>query len=123
MSTAINFEKAIKYIKTLPAVPDSNLTPVVIIKWDKTKSFHTEWSGKIVEKSPVFYCPKTGEVEFLERAPANYKHDYLFDNYNDIRNPYTANEKTSVTTAKPEFSLIIANTTKRLMLLKLRLLQ
>lgn len=56
MST-INFEKAIAYVKSLPAVPDSNLTPDVIIKWDKTKSFRTEWEGKIVEKSPVFYCP------------------------------------------------------------------
>lgn len=101
MST-INFEKAIKYIKSLPAVPDSTLTPDVIIKWDKTKSFRTEWGGKIVEKSPVFYCPKTGEVKFLERAPANYKHDYLFDNCDDIINPYTANKKTSVTTAKPK---------------------
>lgn len=101
MST-INFEKVIKYIKSLPAVPDSTLTPDVIIKWDKTKSFRTEWGGKIVEKSPVFYCPKTGEVKFLERAPANYKHDYLFDNCDDIINPYTANKKTSVTTAKPK---------------------
>lgn len=101
MST-INFEKAIEYIKNLPATPDSNLTPDVIIKWDKTKSYHTEWGEKIVEKSPVFYCPKTGEVEFLERAPANYKYDYLFDNLDDIRNPYTANEKISVTTAKPK---------------------
>lgn len=102
MSTTINFEKAIKYIKSLPAVPDSTLTPDVIIKWDKTKSFHTEWGGKLVEKSPVFYCPKTGEVEFLERTPSNYKCDYLFDNLNDIRNPYTTNEKVSVTTAKPK---------------------
>lgn len=100
--TTINFEKAIEYIKNLPATPDSNLTPVVIIKWDKTKTFRTEYGGKIVEKSPVFYYPKTGKVEFLERAPANYKHDYLFDNLDDIRNPYTANEKVSVTTAKPE---------------------
>ena len=99
MST-INFEKAIAYIKSLPAVPDSSLTPDVIIKWDKTKSFRTEWGGKIVEKSPVFYCPKTGEVEFLERRPNNYKHDYLFDNLDDIRNPYITNEKVSVTTAK-----------------------
>ena len=102
MSTTINFEKAIAYIKSLPAVPDSALTPDVIIKWDKTKSFRTEWGGKVVEKSPVFYSPKTGEVKFLERAPANYKHDYLFDNYNDIINPYTVNKKTSVTTAKPK---------------------
>lgn len=87
MSTTINFEKAIAYIKSLPAVPDSALTPDVIIKWDKTKSFRTGWGGKVVEKSPVFYSPKTGEVKFLERAPANYKHDYLFDNYNDIINP------------------------------------
>ena len=101
MST-INFEKIIKYIKSLPAVPDSTLTPDVIIKWDKTKSFRTEWGRKIVEKSPVFYCPKTGEVKILERAPANYKHDYLFDNCDDIINPYTANKKTSVTTAKPK---------------------
>lgn len=101
MST-INFEKAIKYIKSLPAVPDSALTPDVIIKWDKTKSSRTEWGGKIVEKSPVFYCPKTGEVEFLERRPNNYKHDYLFDNLDDIRNPYFTNEKVSVTTAKKE---------------------
>ena len=101
MST-INFEKAIAYVKSLPAVPDSNLTPDVIIKWDKTKSFRTEWEGKIVEKSPVFYCPKTGEVEFLERTPSNYKCDYLFDNLDDIRNPYTTNEKVSVTTAKPK---------------------
>lgn len=101
MST-INFEKVIKYIKSLPAVPDSALTPDVIIKWDKTKSFRTEWGGKVVEKSPVFYSPKTGEVKFLERAPANYKYDYLFDNYNDIINPYTVNKKTSVTTAKPK---------------------
>lgn len=102
MSTTINFEKAIEYIKSLPAVPDSTLTPDVVIKWDKTKSFRTEYGEKIVEKSPVFYYPKTGEVEFLERAPANYKHDYLFDNLDDIRNPYTANEKVSVTTAKPK---------------------
>lgn len=101
MST-INFEKAIKYIESLPAVPDSNLTPDVIIKWDKTKSSRTEWGGKIVEKSPVFYYPKTGEVEFLERTPSNYKCDYLFDNLNDIRNSYTTNEKVSVTTAKPK---------------------
>lgn len=101
MST-INFEKAIKYIESLPAVPDSNLTPDVIIKWDKTKSSRTEWGGKTVEKSPVFYCPKTGEVEFLERTPSNYKCDYLFDNLDDIRNPYTTNEKVSVTTAKPK---------------------
>lgn len=102
MSTTINFEKAIKYIKSLPAVPDSALTPDVIIKWDKTKSSRTEWGGKIVEKSPVFYCPKTGEVEFLERAPDNYKNDYLFDNREDIINLYTANKKTSVTTVKPK---------------------
>ena len=102
MSTTINFEKAIKYIKSLPAVPDSNLTPVVIIKWDKTKTFHTEYGGKIVEKSPVFYYPKTGKVEFLERAPANYKHDYLFDNCGDMRLPYKTNKKISVTSAKKE---------------------
>lgn len=101
MST-INFEKAIKYIESIPAIPDSALTPDVIIKWDKTKSSRTEWGGKIVEKSPVFYCPKTGEVEFLERTPSNYKCDYLFDNLDDIRNPYTTNEKVSVTTAKPK---------------------
>lgn len=101
MST-INFEKAIKYIKSLPAVPDSALTPDVIIKWDKTKSYRTEWGNKIVEKSPVFYCPKTGEVKFLDHAPDNYKHDYLFDNREDIRTPYTVNEKDSVTTAKKE---------------------
>lgn len=102
MSTTINFEKAIAYVKSLPAVPDSNLTPDVIIKWDKTKSSRTEWGGKIVEKSPVFYCPKTGGVEFLERTPSNYKCDYLFDNLGDIKNPYTTNEKVSVTTAKPK---------------------
>lgn len=101
MST-INFEKAIAYVKSLPAVPDSALTPDVIIKWDKTKTFRTEYGEKIVEKSPVFYYPKTGKVKFLERTPANYKHDYLFDNLDDIRKPYTANEKVSVTTAKPE---------------------
>lgn len=101
MST-INFENAIAYIKNLPTVPDSSLTPDVIIKWDKTKSSRTEWGGKIVEKTPVFYCPKTGEVEFLERRPNNYKHDYLFDNLDDIRNPYITNEKVSVTTAKKE---------------------
>lgn len=32
MSTTINFEKAIKYVKSLPTVPDSNFTPVIIIK-------------------------------------------------------------------------------------------
>lgn len=101
MST-INFEKAIKYIESLPAVPDSNLTPDVIIKWDKTESFRTEWGGKIVEKSPVFYYPKTGKVEFLECAPANYKHNYLFDNCGDMRFPYKANKKISVTSAKKE---------------------
>ena len=101
MST-INFEKAIKYIKSLSAVPDSNLTPDVIIKWDKTKSYRTEWGSKIIEKSPVFYCPKTGEVKFLDRAPDNYKHDYLFDNREDMRIPYRSNEKISVTTAKKE---------------------
>lgn len=102
MSTTINFEKAIAYIKNLPAVPDSALTPDVIIKWDKTKTTTTEWGGKKVEKSPVFYCPKTGEIEFLERGPDNYKCDYLFDNLDDIKNPYTTNEKNSVTTAKPK---------------------
>lgn len=51
MSTTINFEKAIAYIKSLPAVPDSALTPVVIIKWNKTKTFHTEWGGKLVRIS------------------------------------------------------------------------
>lgn len=102
MSTTINFEKAIKYVESLPTVPDSNFTPVVIIKWDKTKTFHTEYGGKIVEKSPVFYYPKTGKVEFLERAPANYKHDYLFDNCGDMRLPYKTNKKISVTSAKKE---------------------
>lgn len=101
MST-INFEKAIAYVKSLPATLDSNLTPVVIIKWNKTKTFHTEYGGKIVEKSPVFYYPKTGKVEFLERAPANYKHDYLFDNCGDMRFPYKTNKKISVTSAKKE---------------------
>ena len=101
MST-INFEKAIAYVKSLPVTPDSNLTPVVIIKWDKTKTFRTEYGGKIVEKSPVFYYPKTGKVEFLERAPVNYKHDYLFDNCGDMRLPYKSNKKISVTSAKKE---------------------
>ena len=101
MST-INFEKAIKYIESLPAVPDSNLTPDVIIKWDKTKTIHTEWGEKEVNKTLVFYCPKTGEVGFVKRAPDNYKYNYLFDNREDIRTPYTANEKTSVTTPKNE---------------------
>ena len=101
MST-INFEKAIAYVKSLPATPDFNLTPVVIIKWNKTKTFRTEYGGKIVEKSPVFYYPKTGKVEFLERAPANYKHDYLFDNCGDMRFPYKTNKKISVTSAKKE---------------------
>lgn len=101
MST-INFEKAIEYIKNLPATPDSNLTPIVIIKWDKTKTFRTKYGGKIVEKSPVFYYPKTGKVKFLERAPANYKHDYLFDNCEDMRFPYRTNKKISVTSAKKE---------------------
>lgn len=101
MST-INFEKAIAYVKSLPATPDSNFTPVVIIKWDKTKSFRTEWGGKIVEKSSVFYYPKTGKVEFLERAPVTYKHDYLFDNSGDMRIPYKTNKKISVTSAKKE---------------------
>lgn len=102
MSTTINFEKAIKYIKSLPTIPDSALTPVVIIKWDKTKTFRTEYGGKIVEKSPVFYYPKTGKVKFLERAPANYKHDYLFDKCGDMRLPYKTNKKISVTSAKKE---------------------
>lgn len=102
MSTTINFEKAIKYVESLPTVPDSNFTPVVIIKWDKTKTFHTEYGGKIVEKSPVFYYPKMGKVEFLERAPVNYKHDYLFDNCEDMRLPYKTNKKISVTSAKKE---------------------
>lgn len=101
MST-INFEKAIAYVKSLPTVPDSNLTPDVIIKWDKTKSFRTEYGGKIVEKSPVFYYPKTRKVEFLERAPANYKYNYLFDNCEDLRFPYKANKKISATSAKKE---------------------
>lgn len=98
----INFEKAIEYIKSLPTIPDSALTPVVIIKWDKTKTFRTEYGGKIVEKNPVFYYPKTGKVEFLERAPANCKHDYLFDNCGDMRLPYKTNKKISVTSAKKE---------------------
>ena len=101
MST-VNFEKTIEYIKNLPAVPDSSLTPDVIIKWDKTKTIHTEWGGKEVNKTLIFYCPKTGEVGFIERAPDNYKYNYLFDNREDIRKPYTANEKTSVTTPKNE---------------------
>lgn len=101
MST-INFEKAIEYIKNLPATPNSNLTPIVIIKWDKTKTFRTKYGGKIVEKSPVFYYPKTGKVKFLERAPAKYKHDYLFDNCEDMRFPYRTNKKISVTSAKKE---------------------
>lgn len=101
MST-VNFEKTIEYIKNLPAVPDSSLTPDVIIKWNKTKTIHTEWGEKEVNKTLVFYCPKTGEVGFVKRAPDNYKYNYLFDNREDIRTPYTANEKTSVTTPKKE---------------------
>ena len=102
MSTSIDFQKAIAYVKSLPTVPDSNFTPVVIIKWDKTKSFRTEWGGKITEKSPVFYYPKTGKIEFLERAPVTYKHNYLFDNSGDMRISYKTNKKISVTSAKKE---------------------
>ena len=68
MST-INFEKAINYIKSLPAIPDFALTPDIIIKWDKTKTTKTEWGKKRVDKTPVFYYPKTGVVEILEKNP------------------------------------------------------
>ena len=101
MST-INFEKAIEYIKSLPTVPDSNLTPDVIIKWDKTKTVRTDWGGKEIKKSPVFYYPKTGIVDFLEEKPATYRHDYFFDETDGARNAYITNEKTSVVATKSE---------------------
>lgn len=101
MST-INFKKAIEYIKSLPTVPDSTLTPDVIIKWNKTKTTHNEWNKKEVEKIPVFYCPKTGIVGFLEETPYIYEHGYLFDRIEDAINVYYTNEKTSVITTKPK---------------------
>lgn len=102
MSTTINFKKAIKYIKSLPTVPDSALTPDVIIKWDKSKSIHTEWGGKTIETTPVFYYPKTGIVDFLEENPVTYKYNYLFDDTEEMKSPYVSAEKTCVTTTKPE---------------------
>lgn len=102
MSTIIDFEKAIEYIKSLPTVPDSILTPDVIIKWDKTKTIYTEWGGKKVENTPVFYFPKTGVVDVLEEKPVTYKYDYLFDNTEGIKHPYLTTEKTCVTTTKSE---------------------
>ena len=101
MST-INFEKAINYIKSLPAIPDFALTPDIIIKWDKTKTTKTEWGKKRVDKTPVFYYPKTGVVEILEKNPLLYKHNYLFDTEEDKRAPYLSNNKDSVTSAKTE---------------------
>ncbi len=101
MST-INFEKAIAYVKSLPAVPDSALTPDVIIKWDKSKSTHNEWGGKTIETTPVFYYPKTGIVNFLKEAPNTYICGYLFNKAEDAKNAYYTNEKTSVTTPKPK---------------------
>lgn len=102
MSTTINFEKAIEYIKSLPSVPDSALTPDVIIKWDKSKSTHAEWGGKTTEITPVFYYPKTGIVDFLKEVPNTYRHGYLFNKAENAKNAYYANEKTSVTTPKPK---------------------
>ena len=102
MSTTINFEKAIEYIKSLPTVPDSALTPDVIIKWDKSKSTHNEWGGKTIETTPVFYYPKTGIVNFLKEAPNTYICSYLFNKAEDAKTAYYINEKTSVTTTKPK---------------------
>ena len=101
MST-INFEKAIAYIKSLPAIPDSGLTPDVIIKWDKTKTSKTEWGEKRVDKTPVFYYPKIGIVNILERTPLLYKLNHLFDTEEDKRTFYLSNNKDSVTSAKTE---------------------
>ena len=110
MSTTINFEKAIEYIKSLPTVPDSALTPNVIIKWDKSKSTRNEWGGKTIETTPVFYYPKTGIVDFLKEAPNTYICSYLFNKAEDAKHAYYTNEKTSVTTTKPKIFSYYGNT-------------
>lgn len=98
----INFEKAIAYIKSLPAVPDSSLTPDVIIKWDKTKTTKTEWGEKRVDKTPIFYYPKVGEIDFLDSTPTLYKHNWLFESQEDSKIPWYSNNKISVVTPKSE---------------------
>lgn len=91
------------YIVSLPGVPDAQLTPDVIIKWDKVKTTKTSWGGKQVDKTPVFYYPKAGVVNFLDNRPSNYKNDYLYDDIEDMRHhPFYSNNKDSVTSAKPD---------------------
>ena len=121
MST-INFEKAIAYVKSLPAVPDSALTPDVIIKWDKSKSTHNEWGGKTIETTPVFYYPKMGIVNFLKEAQILIEVAIFSIKLKMQKPPITPTKKPPSQPPSLKFSPIMVNIIRRLMLLKLRLL-
>lgn len=97
-SKLTNAQKIESYVKSLPAIPDSNFTPDVIIKWDKTKSCTNEWGEKKVQKTPVWYFPKTGELKVMKTLPWGYKNSYLFDDIKDATTLWYSNEKTSVIT-------------------------
>lgn len=86
------------YIKSLPAVPDAQFTPDIILKWDKVKTHTNEWGEKIKQKSPVFYYPKQGKLEVMEQLPFLYKGNYLFDALLNSGYIWYTPNKTSVTT-------------------------
>lgn len=97
MST-MNFEAIESYIRSIPTVPDSAFTPDVILKWDKTKTLKTEWGGKEVKKSPIFYSPKMGRLEVFETLPRLYRNGYLYDSFEKNFGYYYSTQKTSVVT-------------------------
>ena len=97
MST-MNYKAIAAYIKSLPAVPDAQFTPDVILKWDKIKTYTNEWGEKIKQKTPVFYYPKQGKLEIMPSLPNLYKNNYLFDSLPNAGNIWYTPNKTSVTT-------------------------
>lgn len=103
MFTKKELTRISNYIKSLPAIPDKQFTPEVIIKWDKQKTMKADFGGKEVYKTGIFYYPRSGKIEELVTLPLNYQKrvNFLLDSpassYSEL---WTTNNKTYVTTPK-----------------------
>lgn len=94
-NTKENMKNIEDYIKSLPLKPDNNVTPKVIIKWDR--------SHKLAEfrlTTPVFYYPKEGKIEFLDTLPENYSKYRKALLFTKDRTTCNSNFKISVVSAK-----------------------